>query len=53
VPQFQRHDKDSGSPEVQIARLTARVAQLTEHLAEHKKDYSSASCWRCCASASR
>jgi small subunit ribosomal protein S15 len=40
VPQFQRHGNDSGSPEVQIARMSARVLQLTEHLAEHKKDYS-------------
>jgi small subunit ribosomal protein S15 len=40
VPQFQRHGKDSGSPEVQIARMSARVLQLTEHLAEHKKDFS-------------
>ncbi|EFN56063.1 hypothetical protein CHLNCDRAFT_15570, partial [Chlorella variabilis] len=30
----------SGSAEVQIARLSARVLQLTEHLAEHKKDFS-------------
>lgn len=41
VPQFERKAGDSGSPEVQIARLSARVLQLTEHLAEHKKDYSS------------
>lgn len=33
VPAFQRHGSDSGSPEVQIARLSARVQQLTEHLA--------------------
>lgn len=32
VPPFQRHGSDSGSPEVQIARLSARVLQLTEHL---------------------
>ncbi|KAI3437626.1 hypothetical protein D9Q98_000078 [Chlorella vulgaris] len=41
VPQFERHGKDSGSPEVQVARLSARVLQLTEHLQEHKKDYAS------------
>lgn len=40
VPQYKRHDSDSGSAEVQIARLSARVLQLTEHLAEHKKDFS-------------
>ncbi|KFM28619.1 30S ribosomal protein S15 [Auxenochlorella protothecoides] len=41
VPAFQRSSTDSGSSEVQIARLTARVAQLTVHLQEHKKDYAS------------
>ncbi|PRW20815.1 30S ribosomal S15 [Chlorella sorokiniana] len=41
VPAFERHGSDSGSPEVQIARLSARVQQLTEHLATHKKDYGS------------
>jgi len=40
VPEFQRHEKDSGSPESQVARLSARVVQLTEHLREHKTDYS-------------
>lgn len=32
------HETDTGSPEVQIAILTARIAQLTEHLKVHKKD---------------
>lgn len=32
------HETDTGSPEVQIAILTARIAQLTEHLKEHKHD---------------
>ena len=32
------HDKDSGSPEVQIALLTARIAHITEHLKVHSKD---------------
>lgn len=32
------HDKDTGSPEVQIAILTERITQLTEHLKIHKKD---------------
>lgn len=40
VPEFQRHDADTGSPEAQVARLTARVAQLTAHLKQHKTDYS-------------
>lgn len=35
------HAKDTGSPEVQIAILTARINQLTEHLRTHSKDYHS------------
>jgi small subunit ribosomal protein S15 len=35
------HEKDTGSPEVQIALLTRRITELTEHLKTHKKDYSS------------
>ena len=35
------HEGDTGSPEVQIAVLTARIAYLTEHLKEHKKDHHS------------
>ena len=35
------HDKDTGSPEVQIALLTERIGQLTEHLRKHKKDHAS------------
>ena len=35
------HDLDSGSPEVQIALLTADISQLTEHLKVHRKDYHS------------
>ena len=35
------HETDTGSPEVQIAILTERIAQLTEHLKIHKKDHSS------------
>lgn len=35
------HEGDTGSPEVQIALLTARIAYLTEHLREHKKDHHS------------
>jgi len=37
----QRHKSDTGSPEVQIAVLTHRIAQLTEHFKTHKKDHSS------------
>ena len=35
------HEKDTGSPEVQIALLTKRITELTEHLRTHKKDHSS------------
>jgi small subunit ribosomal protein S15 len=35
------HDTDTGSPEVQIALLTERINQLTEHLRVHKKDHHS------------
>ena len=36
-----QHEKDTGSPEVQIALLTERINQLTEHLKVHKKDHHS------------
>tara|TARA_A100001011_G_C13543080_1_gene529284 strand:+ start:142 stop:408 length:267 start_codon:yes stop_codon:yes gene_type:complete len=35
------HDKDTGSSEVQIALLSARIAHLTEHLKNHRKDFHS------------
>jgi len=38
---FAKHDGDTGSPEVQVALLTARINELTEHLREHKKDHHS------------
>ena len=41
VSDFKIHDKDTGSPEVQIAILTSRINELTEHLKTHKKDHSS------------
>jgi small subunit ribosomal protein S15 len=41
INQFKRAENDSGSPEVQIALLTARINELTEHMREHKKDFSS------------
>eukprot|EP00887_Chlorella_sp_A99_P001861 scaffold19.g1861.t1 len=37
---FARHESDCGSPEVQVAALSARVQQLTAHLQQHRKDYS-------------
>ncbi|OGY91299.1 MAG: 30S ribosomal protein S15 [Candidatus Komeilibacteria bacterium RIFCSPLOWO2_02_FULL_48_11] len=41
VAKFKTHAKDTGSPEVQIAILTAEIKELTEHLKIHKKDFSS------------
>lgn len=41
VSDYKTHDKDTGSPEVQIALLTTRITELTEHLKTHKKDHSS------------
>ena len=41
IKQYQQHDKDSGSPEVQIAVLTNRITYLTEHFKSHKKDHHS------------
>ncbi len=41
IAQFQQHEGDTGSPEVQIAILTARINELTEHLRVHKKDHHS------------
>ena len=41
ITQFRRGDTDTGSPEVQIAILTARINELTEHMRAHKKDFAS------------
>lgn len=41
IEEFSRHDSDTGSPEVQIAILTSRITQLTEHLRENSHDESS------------
>ena len=41
IQQFQREGSDTGSPEVQIALLTARINELTEHMRQHKKDHAS------------
>jgi small subunit ribosomal protein S15 len=39
VQKYKRHDKDTGSPEVQVALLTERISYLTEHFKSHKKDH--------------
>lgn len=39
--EYQRHDNDTGSSEVQVALLTARIQELSEHLKTHRKDHSS------------
>jgi small subunit ribosomal protein S15 len=41
IGEFHRHDSDTGSPEVQIAILSKRITQLTEHLRANKLDNSS------------
>ncbi len=41
IDQFKVHENDTGSPEVQIAILTTRITELTEHLKIHKKDHHS------------
>lgn len=41
IGQFKRGEADTGSPEVQVALLTARINELTEHMRQHKKDFSS------------
>ena len=40
IEDFHRHEKDTGSPEVQVAILTSRISQLTEHLRNNKQDQS-------------
>ena len=41
IQKYKTHANDTGSPEIQIAILTAEIKELTEHLKLHKKDYSS------------
>jgi small subunit ribosomal protein S15 len=41
VSDFRQHEQDTGSPEVQIAILTERITELTEHLKMHTKDHAS------------
>ncbi|MCF7844609.1 MAG: 30S ribosomal protein S15 [Kiritimatiellales bacterium] len=40
ISKHRTHDKDTGSPQVQIAILTKEIVELTKHLQEHKKDQS-------------
>lgn len=39
LPALQRHDADTGSSEVQVARLTARIEQISKHLSQNRKDF--------------
>lgn len=41
IKKFQEHGNDTGSPQVQIAILSEEIKQLTKHLQEHRKDFSS------------
>jgi small subunit ribosomal protein S15 len=41
IEKYRKHEKDTGSPEVQIALLTDRINHLTEHFSVHKKDHHS------------
>ncbi|MDD2234547.1 MAG: 30S ribosomal protein S15 [Desulfitobacteriaceae bacterium] len=41
INQYKQHEGDTGSPEVQIALLSARIQYLTEHFKTHKKDHHS------------
>ncbi|SDB89095.1 SSU ribosomal protein S15P [Pelagirhabdus alkalitolerans] len=41
INEFKTHENDTGSPEVQIAVLTAEITSLNDHLREHKKDHHS------------
>ena len=41
IAEYARDKNDTGSPEVQVALLSARISELTEHFGEHKKDHHS------------
>lgn len=41
VSKYRQHESDTGSPEVQVALLSERITQLTEHFKTHKKDHHS------------
>jgi small subunit ribosomal protein S15 len=41
IKKTQRHDKDTGSPEAQVALITRQIEELSNHLRKHKKDFHS------------
>jgi small subunit ribosomal protein S15 len=41
IEEYKQHEGDTGSPEVQVALLTARISYLTDHFKTHKKDFHS------------
>ena len=41
IKEYRTHEGDTGSPEIQVALLTSRILELTEHLKTHNKDHSS------------
>ena len=41
INEFRKHDGDTGSADVQIARLTSRILHLTDHMKNNRKDFSS------------
>ncbi|MBI4713762.1 30S ribosomal protein S15 [Candidatus Uhrbacteria bacterium] len=41
IEKFRTHSSDTGSPQVQIAILTSEIEELTKHMRDHKKDFSS------------
>jgi len=41
ISEFETHEGDTGSPEVQIALLTRKITELNEHLKQHRKDFAS------------
>jgi len=41
IEEYRLDDTDTGSPEVQVALLSARIAELTDHFSDHKKDHHS------------
>ncbi|MCU5746754.1 30S ribosomal protein S15 [Staphylococcus sp. SQ8-PEA] len=41
IQEYRTHEKDTGSPEVQVAVLTAEISALNDHLRQHKKDHHS------------
>ena len=41
IEEYRRDESDTGSPEVQVALLTARITELTDHFSDHRKDHHS------------